>query len=191
MAALPKMFADKVVHMKKGDVAGPIRAPNGLHIIKLVDIKGEQAKQLVQLTHVKHILLKSEPGVSSRQLEAKLENLALQIKRGQSFEAMAKKFSDDVNSAKKGGDIGWVHQGETVPEFEKVYSKLKIGQLSKPVKSGFGWHLIKVVGRKQVDDSKAFEKQQVRQALYQRKFQEAVNNWLAQLRGSSYIKVMG
>lgn len=189
LASLPKMFADKVVMMKVGQVAGPIRAANGLHIIKLVAIKGEQAHKLVTLTHAQHILLKVEPGMSSEQVKHKLQTLALQIKRGRKFEEIAKKFSDDVSNAAKGGDLGWVHKGETVPEFEKAYEKLALGQVSQPVKTAFGWHLIKVLARKDIDDSKAFEKQQVKQALYQRKFQEGVANWMQQLRANSYIKI--
>lgn len=190
LAALPKMFSKQVVSMKAGEIAGPLRAPNGLHIIKLVATKGqEQAKRYVTLTRVKHILLKVGPGVPSEQVETKIKNLALQIKRGRKFEDIAKNFSDDIGSAKQGGDLGWVHKGETVPEFEKTFQKLKEGQVSQPVKSGFGWHIIMVVGRKKVDDSVAYQKQQVRQALFHRKFQEAVANWLQQLKAGSYVQV--
>ena len=189
LAALPKMFAARVVSMKQNDIAGPIRASNGLHIIKLVAVSGDLKKQIVTLTNVKHILLKSELGLSSQQNKLKITNLAKQIKNGHNFEKLAKKYSDDKISAKKGGSLGWLHKGETVPEFEQAFEGLKIGQISQAIKTTYGWHLIKVVARKQIDDSSSFKKQRVKQELYQRKFTEAVNNWLQQLRANSYVKV--
>jgi peptidyl-prolyl cis-trans isomerase SurA len=190
LAALPKIFADSVRKMKVGEVAGPIRAPNGYHIIQLADIKGEEPKKIVTLTHVRHILLKSQPGISSEQQEKRLNNIAQQIKHGSSFEKIARSVSDDKASAVKGGDLGWLHKGETVPAFEKAYEKLKKGELSSPIKSQYGWHLIQVLGTKEIDDTKAYQRQQVKEALYQRKFHEAVQNWLQVLRANAYVKVM-
>tara|TARA_B110000879_G_scaffold206985_1_gene289906 strand:- start:98 stop:1372 length:1275 start_codon:yes stop_codon:yes gene_type:complete len=188
LAALPQMFAERVVSMKKGEITGPIRAANGLHMIKVTDIKGDFSPQMVTLFHVKHILLKSETGVSSEQQKQTLNGLAKQLKQGKTFEELAKKYSKDFASAKQGGDLGWLHKGETVPEFERAFEALKSGQLSAPVKSSYGWHLIKLVGRKQVDDSKAFQKQKIKQALYQRKFGQAVEEWLVQLKAGAYVK---
>ncbi len=189
LAALPKMFAELAVSMKKNEIAGPIRASNGLHIIKLVAISGEAKKQIVTLTHVKHILLKSEIGLSDKQNKAKIIRLESKLKSGQSFESLAKKYSADKISAKQGGSLGWLHKGETVPEFERAFEGLKVGQISQAIKTPYGWHLIKVIARKKIDDSKSFQKQRVKQELYQRKFTEAVNHWLQQLRANSYVKV--
>lgn len=189
IAELPEMFAKKVQGMKAGDIEGPIRAPNGLHIIKLVEVKDKAAKQLVKLTHVRHILLKTEAGESEKNVEARLQTIALQIKRGRSFADLAKQFSMDVQSAAKGGDIGWVHKGEVVPQFEEAMDKLKPGQMSAPVKTDFGYHLIKVEGRKEIDDSKAYQREVIRQGLYRRKFYDAVQNWVQQLRANSYVSI--
>lgn len=189
LAGLPEMFASRVVKMKAGDIEGPIRAPNGFHIIKLVEVKGDTAKQMVMLTRARHILLKVDPGASSEQVEQRLKTIALQIKRGQSFASMAKQFSVDTHSAKDGGELGWVHRGELVTEVEKVMDKLKPGQMSDPIKSDNGWHLIKVEARKNIDDSKAYQREQVKQELYQRRFYEAVQNWLQQLKANSYVKI--
>lgn len=103
---------------------------------------------------------------------------------------MAKKYSLDTNSAVKGGDLGWITPGEVVPEFEKTMEKLPLNQVSQPVKTQFGWHLIEVLERKQQDDSVAFKKQQVRQYLHQRKFAEAVQNWQQHIRTDAYVNVV-
>ena len=190
LASMPSMFVNVVVNMKKGDIAGPIRAPNGFHIIKLEELKGEMGKQLVTLTNVKHILLKVEPGVSSQERQKEIIKIYQQINRGSTFSQMAKKFSMDKKSAKDGGSLGWVHKGELVPKFEEAMDKLKVGELSKPIKTNYGWHLIKVVKRKQIDDSRVYQRQMVQEQLYQRQFSVAVQQWLQQLRASAYIKVM-
>ena len=103
---------------------------------------------------------------------------------------MAKQYSVDAASAIKGGDLGWVTPGELVPEFEKVMDSLALHQVSHPVKTVFGWHLIEVLERKKVDDSVSYQRQQVRQFLQQKKFTEAVQNWQQHLRTDAYIKIM-
>lgn len=188
LSSLPHMFSDKIITMKKGAVVGPIRAANGLHIIKLLDIKGGAPAQMITVSHVKHILLKPTAETPSLVQKKKLEALLVKINHGDSFEALAKQFSDDLGSAKVGGDLGWVHQGETVPEFEQSFTQLKPGSVSAPVKSAFGWHLIKLIGHKQIDNTKNNQKQQVKQALYQQKFNEALENWLQHVRASAYIQ---
>lgn len=190
LAALPKQFATQLENMEAGAVVGPIRAPNGYHVLQLVAIKGDATSQPVTLTHVRHLLLKVTPGTSSQEVKQKIDSLALQIKRGRAFETLAEKFSDDSVSAAKGGDLGWLHTNETDPNFEQAYKTLAVGKISKPVKTNFGWHLIKVEGRKQVTDDNSYQKQQVRQALYQRKFAEAATQWVQQLRANAYVKVL-
>lgn len=190
LAGLPKMFADKVVNMKKGDIAGPIRAPNGFHVIKLMNIKGQQTKKMVWLSNVRHILLTVDNGMSSQDVRKKIYKIYKQIKAGKSFAQMAKKYSVDPKSAPKGGELGWIHDGETVPMFELVMNKLKVGEVSEPVRTSVGWHLIKVEARKKIDDTKVYQRQLVKQQLYQRKFLAAVQNYLQQLRANSYVKVM-
>lgn len=189
LAALPEVFAKAVVKMKAGDVYGPIRTPNGFHLIKLVATKGENTKHFVNLTHVRHILLKTDAVNTSDVIKKKLQQIRQRILKGEKFGDLAKQHSKDLGNATKGGDLGWVHPGELVPNFEQNMDKLKAGQVSLPVETQFGWHLIQVVGRKKIDDSESFKKQQVRQLLYQRKFNQAVQNWLQQMRASAYIKV--
>lgn len=190
LAQLPELFAQKAISMKPGQIAGPLRAGNGFQLIKLLAVNAETSHHLVTKTHVRHILLKQDPGTTATEAQKKAYNLYQQIKGGKSFDAMAKHYSLDGSSAIKGGDLGWVSAGELVPAFEKTMNTLPLHQVSKPVKTGFGWHLIEVLERKQVDDSNAFQRQKVTQYLQQRKFSEVVQNWLQHLRADAYIKIM-
>ena len=191
LAELPELFAKKVVNMQEGQVVGPLRAGNGYHLIKLVSVQGNNnGKHEVIKTHVRHILLKQDGSVTPAETEKQANNLYQQLKSGKPFELMAKQYSVDVTSAVKGGDLGWVNPGELVPEFEKVMDKLPLHVVSRPVKTGYGWHLIEVLERKKEDDSEAFKRQQVRQFLQQRKFMEAVQNWQQHVRAQAYVQIM-
>lgn len=190
LAELPDIFAKEVVHMKVGQVAGPLRAGNGFQLIKLIAIGGDNQKHEVVKTHVRHILLKQDASTTSAEAQRQVYNLYQQLKSGKDFAVMAKQYSLDVTSAINGGDLGWVTPGELVPQFEKMMDSLPLHTVSKPVKTVFGWHLIEVLERKKVDDSASFQRQQVRQYLQQKKFSEAIQNWQQHLRTDAYIKIM-
>lgn len=190
LAELPDLFAQEVVKMKVGDVRGPLRAGNGLQLIRLVEAKGAVMHHEVTKYHVRHILLKPDIGTLPAEVKKQAFNIYQQIKSGKSFAKLAKQHSLDVASGRKGGDLGWVGPGEVVPEFEKAMMSLPLHVVSKPVKSAFGWHIIEVLEHKTVDDSHSFKRQQVLQFLQQKKFVEAVQNWKQHLRGDSYIKIM-
>lgn len=190
LAELPEIFSKEVIHMKAGQVAGPIRAGNGFQLIKLIAIGGTNEKHVITQTHVRHILLKPDASMLPSEALKQANNIYQQLKAGKDFTLMAKQYSVDSGSAVKGGDLGWVNPGELVPEFEKTMNDLAINKISQPVKTQFGWHLIQVLARKQKDDSQAFKKQQVRQFLQQRKFAEAVQNWQQHIRGEAYINIL-
>lgn len=190
LAELPEVFANEVVRMKAGDVAGPIRTGNGFQLIKLVSINENKEHHEVTKTHVRHILLKQDANTTSAEADKKINNLYQQLKSGKDFAKMAKKYSLDAASAVKGGDLGWVASDELVPSFAKAMAALPLHTVSKPVKSPFGWHLIEVLERKTVDDSELFKRQQVRQFLHQRKFAEAVQNWQQHIRTDSYVNIL-
>lgn len=190
LAELPELFANEVVKMKVGQVTGPLRAGNGFQLIKLVSIGGDNQHHIITKTHVRHILLKPDPSMLPADAKKQVQNIYQQIKAGKDFALMAKQYSLDSASAVKGGDLGWVSPGVLVPEFEKAMDKLAVNEISHPVKSQFGWHLIQVLGRKQEDDSEAFKTQQVRQFLQQRKFAEAVQNWQQHIRTDAYINIL-
>nr|WP_231852390.1 peptidylprolyl isomerase [Legionella micdadei] len=190
LAELPEVFAKRVVSMSVGQVTGPIRTGNGFQLIKLIAVNGGEQRHEVTKTHVRHILVKPDASTTEDEAMKQANNLYQQIKAGKDFALLAKQYSLDAASAIKGGDLGWVNPGELVPEFEKAMDNLPIHQVSKPVKSVFGWHLIEVLERKKIDDSLAFKRQQVRQFLQQRKFTEAVQNWQQHVRADSYVNIL-
>lgn len=190
LAELPEIFAERVVNMHSGEVAGPLRAGNGYQLIKLVSAKGRDDHHEVNKTHVRHILIKADASTTAEDANKQINNLYQQIKAGKDFGMMAKQYSVDASSAVKEGDLGWVTSDELVPAFAEAMDKLPLHQVSKPVKTAFGWHLIEVLERKKVDDSKAFKRQQVKQFLHQRKFNEAVQNWQQHLRADAYVNIV-
>lgn len=190
LAELPELFASEVVKMKVGDVAGPLRTGNGFQIIKLVATGNNQMHHEVTKTHVRHILLKQDVNMTEAEASRQINNLYEQLKSGKDFAVMARQYSLDRASAVKGGDLGWVSSEELVPAFAETMNALAINTISKPIKTSFGWHLIQVLERKTVDDSEAFQRQQVRQFLHQRKFNEAVQNWQQHMRSSAYVNIV-
>ena len=190
LAELPEVFVNQIVTMKSGEVSEPIRTGNGYQLIKLVSVSGENAHHQVTKTHVRHILLKQEASMTLEEVQKQADNLYQQLKSGKDFADLAKHYSLDVSSAVKGGDLGWVTSGELVPEFEKEMNELAVHQISKPTKSPFGWHIIEVLERKQVDDTASFEREEVRKFLLQRKFTESVQNWLQHVRADAYVKIV-
>lgn len=188
---LPDVYVEQIKKLKAGEIAGPIKAGNGLQVIKLEGISGENGngRHKITTSHTRHILIKQSPGTSAEETKKQAQNLYRQIKGGKDFATLAKKYSYDAISAKKGGDLGWVKPGETVPEFETAMNELKLNSVSEPVKSPFGWHLIQVLERKEIDDSEAFERQQATQMLHQQKFYEALQNWQLQMRNDAFIQV--
>lgn len=188
---LPAVFAARVVHMKAGEISQPIRTGNGFQLIKLVKIGGDDdSHHQVVKTHARHILLKQTPHLTTADAQKQINNLYQQLKSGKDFARMAKLYSLDALSAIKGGDLGWVSSEELVPQFAEAMNNLPLHVISKPIKSPFGWHIIEVLERKTVDDSDAYQRQQARQVLQQRKFTDAVQNWQQHLRTESYIKIL-
>jgi peptidyl-prolyl cis-trans isomerase SurA len=190
LAELPEVFAKRVVSMKAGEVAGPLRTGNGLQLIKLVSVSSQDKHHEVMKTHARHILVKSDASTTEEQARKHIDNLYEQLKSGKSFAALAKKHSKDLGSAVDGGDLGWVTPEELVPAFSEVMTALPLKTVSRPIKTGFGWHLIEVIERKSIDDSEAYQRQQVRLLLHQRKFMEAVESWQQQVRSTSYIHIL-
>jgi len=190
LAELPEIFAKKIARMKAGEVSAPIRTGNGFQLLKLVSVSHADTHHEVSKTHVRHILVKQDASMTEVQAEKQIENLYQQLKSGKSFAEVAKQHSMDVGSASNGGDLGWVTPEELLPAFSEVMTALAVNTISKPVKTGFGWHLIEVLERKAIDDSDAFQRQQVRQYLHQRKFGEAIESWQQHVRGTSYINIM-
>lgn len=184
---LPNLFVDALSQIRPGETSQVLRSPNGFHILKLLDKRGKEAPLVVQQTHARHILIKVNEAMS----EQDARNRALQIKErldnGVSFEEQARLQSED-GSASRGGDLGWLSPGDTVPEFEKAMDALKPGQISAPVRSPFGWHLIEVLERRNQDVSAERTRLQARQEIRTRKADEAYQEWLRQLRDRAYVE---
>jgi peptidyl-prolyl cis-trans isomerase SurA len=185
---LPELFVEALAKLKPGDVSGVFRSPAGFHVIKLLDMRGAGAPQLVEQAHVRHILIRTNDLVSEDDAKRKLLGLRERIVNGVDFAELARLNSDD-GSASRGGDLGWIYPGDTVPEFERGVAELKIGEVSQPVKTPFGWHLIQVLERRTADVSTDRKRVEARKALLERKGDEAYQEWLRQLRDRAYVEV--
>ena len=185
---LPNIFSEAVAKMQPGEIAPVLRSPNGFHLVKLVSKRGGAAMPAVQQTHVRHILIKVNEVVSENEARHKLEGLIDRIRHGEKFAELARLFSQD-GAATKGGDLGWIYPGDTVPDFERAMDKLKPGEVSEPVRSPFGYHLIEVLERRVQDISTERKRAAARQTLRERKMDEAYQDWLRQARDRAYVEV--
>jgi len=186
LARLPAIFIDAVKPLKPGDVSGVLRSPAGFHIVRVNDRRGNNSPVLVSQTHARHILIKTSEVVSENEAKDRLLKLKERIDNGANFAELARLQSEDA-SASRGGDLGWLSPGDTVPEFEKAMDALKPGHVSDPVRSPFGWHLIEVLERRSQDMSQQQHRMQVRLALRQQKADEAYQEWVRQLRDKAFV----
>jgi peptidyl-prolyl cis-trans isomerase SurA len=186
-ARLPVVFVDAAKAMKPGDISPVLRSPGGFHIVKLVDVRNRNAPTVVEQTHVRHILIRVNEITAENEAKVKIERVRDRIETGAKFEEQAKLNSEDASSA-KGGDLGWVNPGDTVPEFEQAMNKLAIGQVSQPVRTPFGWHLITVEGRRSQDISLDRKREVARTAIRQRKSDEEFAEFVRQTRDRAYVE---
>jgi peptidyl-prolyl cis-trans isomerase SurA len=186
---MPELFTTALRPMKPGSVSEVLRSPAGFHILKLLDRRGGAASAPVEQTHARHILIRTGEQVSESEARRRLVDLRERIVTGgQEFAALAKLHSDDT-SAGRGGDLGWIYPGDTVPEFERAMQALKPGELSPPVRSPFGWHLIQVIERRMAAESEERRRLEARNAIRARKADDAYDDWLRQLRDSTYVEL--
>ncbi len=185
---LPELFVEALAKLKPGEVSNVLRSPAGFHVLKLVETRGAGAPLLVEQAHVRHILVRTNDLVSEDDAKRKLRNLRDRIVNGVNFSELARLNSDD-GSASRGGDLGWIYPGDTVPEFERAFMDLKPTEVSPPVKTPFGWHLIQVLERRTADMSSERRRLEARKALLDRKGDEAYQEWLRQLRDRAYVEL--
>jgi peptidyl-prolyl cis-trans isomerase SurA len=185
---LPDLFAEALREMTPGEVSPVLRSPAGFHVVKLVGRRGAGEAASVTQTRARHILLKTSEVVSEEDARRRLQGLRERITAGADFAALARLNSEDGTAA-LGGDLGWVYSGDTVPEFERAMNALKPGELSDVVRTPFGFHLIRVEARRAADVSLERRRQQARQALRERKADEAFQEWLRQLRDRTYVEL--
>ena len=184
---LPDLFVDAVIKLKPGAVSPLLRSPAGFHLLKLNEVRGAGATFMVEQNRVRHILARPNDLVSESEAQRKLANLRERIVNGVDFAEMAKLNSDD-GSAQRGGDLGWIYPGDTVPEFEQAMRQLKVGEVSQPVKSPFGYHLIQVLERRTEDMSADRKRLEARRTLREKKSDEAYQEWLRQMRDRAYVE---
>ena len=187
-ARLPTIFADTVRSMKVGDVSPVMRSAAGFHILKLLDKRSRNEPAVVNQTHARHILIRVNEITSESDGKIKIERLKDRLDTGAKFEDLAKLYSEDATAA-KGGDLGWLNPGDVVPAFEDAMNRLATKQVSAPVRTTFGWHLIEVLERRKQDVTADRERVQAQLAIRQRKSDEAFDDWVRQTRDRAYVEV--
>lgn len=186
-ARLPALFAEAVRTMKKDQTSKIMRSPAGFHILKLYDSRSRNAPKVVEQTHARHILARVSETTSEEDAKQKIERAMHRLEAGEPFETVARLMSEDASSS-RGGDLGWINPGDTVPDFERAMDALQPGQRSELVRTPFGWHLVEVLERRQQDVTEERQREQARQALRQRKSDEAFEDFLRQTRDRAYVE---
>lgn len=204
----PDLFLEATRGLKEGQVSDIVQSGNGFHILKVLttgpssapatslpaptapqqpETQASGGQMLVTQTHARHILIKPSQVLTDEQAKQRLQLVRERLRHGEDFAELARSFSEDT-TAPLGGDLGWLTPGETVPAFERAMDNLQPGEISEPVQSQFGWHLIQVVERRTRDMEDEFKRMQARQILFQRRVEPAMEDWLSQLRGEAYIE---
>ena len=187
-ARLPTVFADTVREQKVGTVSGVLRSAAGFHIVKLLEKRNHDDATLVDQTHARHILVRVNELTSEAEAKAKIERMKDRLDSGANFADLAKLNSEDASAA-KGGDLGWLSAGDTVPEFDEAMKKLQPNQISPPVRTSFGWHLIQVLERRKQDVTIDRARSEAQTAIRQRKADEAFQDWVRQVRDKAFVEI--
>ena len=174
--------------MKPGDVSPVLRSAAGFHIVKLIDKRGRDQSTVVEQTHARHILIRVNELMSEADAKVKIERIKDRLDSGVRFDEQAKLNSEDATAA-KGGDLGWINPGDTVGEFQEAMNKLAIDQISGPVRSPFGWHLIQVLERRKQDVTAERGRAEAQLAIRQRKADELFQDWVRQTRDRAYVEI--
>ena len=185
----PDIFAKAAAKLRPGQISAPIRSEAGFHILKLLDRQGASLADTVVQTLVRHIIVKPEAGQTEAQVIAQMRGLKADIQSGKiSFEEAASKYSQD-GSALKGGSLGWSEPGQFVPEFENAMNTLPAGQISEPISSRFGIHLIEVQERQRVRVDAKQQRELARRALQQEKGEENYKTWAEGVRARAFVEL--
>ena len=187
-AELPSLFADAVLDMKVGEVSDPLKSGAGFHILKLIDKRGNTVKFLDQ-TLARHILVQPSEIRTENQAEKLINSIYQRLVEGEDFKQLARQFSEDPGSKMDGGELGWSNPGDYDPAFEQTLNATEIGQLSEPVKSSFGWHIIEVMDRRNEDVSQEEQKNRAYQIIFKRKFEQELQSTLIELRAEAYVDI--
>ena len=185
----PTLFVESTQNLMRGDVSAPVRSGAGFHILKVLEKKqSEMSSALITQTRARHILLRLSKDLNENAARNSLLNLKRRIQAGTDFADLARQFSQD-GSAQAGGDLGWASPGQFVPEFEEVMARLRPGQVSEPLVSRFGVHLIQVMERRDVPLTLREQREMVRNQLREKKADELFTSWVEELRGRAYVEL--
>ncbi|OLU12891.1 peptidylprolyl isomerase SurA [Pseudomonas sp. PA1(2017)] len=188
-AQLPPPFDSMISAMAVGDVTEPIRTPGGFILLKVLEKRGGEAAAVRDEVNVRHILIKPSEIRTDAEAKVLAERLYQRIESGEDFAELAKNFSEDPGSALNGGSLSWIDPNALVPEFREVMNNTASGEVSKPFKSQFGWHVLQVMGRRATDSSEQVREQQALNLLRNRKYEEELQTWLRQIRDEAYVEI--
>lgn len=185
---IPPAFLALLKDIAIGQTSKPIRSPNGFHIIKINNKRSADSTLIVEQTHARHILIKLNEVVSEQEAKQKMDGLKERLDNGADFAELAQQYSED-GSANSGGDLGWVNPGDTVPEFETAMNALAPQEISQPIRSPFGWHIIQVLERRKQDMTDQAARIQARKEIFSRKVEEAYEDWIHELRDRAFVEL--
>lgn len=184
---LPSLFSDVAPGLAAGQTADPIRSDSGYHLIYMAEKRG--GEQVVAQTEARHILIKPSEIMTDEQARELVVELRARAESGEDFGELAREYSEDIGSAAEGGELGWTSPGQMVPEFDKAMAATAVDQISEPVKTQFGWHIIQVEGRRQQDMTSEAIRAQAMNYLHDRKYQEELDAWLRQIRDEAFVDI--
>ena len=186
---LPTFLSDVVARLKPGEVSEPLRTPTGYHIVRLNDERGGAAAQtVVDQVHVRHILMKTNELADDATVKQKLTALRERVLKGEDFAGLAQTLSEDPTTAAEGGDLGWSTADAFVPDFAQALTQLKDGEISEPVHTQYGWHIMQMLGHRRFDNSDEMKRRQAIEAIRAGKADEETELWLRRLRDDAYVE---
>jgi peptidyl-prolyl cis-trans isomerase SurA len=184
----PDLFRVAADPLQRGQYSAVLKSPAGYHIVTVIDKRGAQ-QMLIKQRHVRHILIKPSEILTLEDAKQQADDLHQRLVKGADFAELAKTYSEDVGSARNGGDLTWVGTGEMVPSFEEMMLKTPINQISPVFESQFGWHILQVLGEREQDMSEAYKRNLARQALYARQFEDEKSSWTRELRAEAFVQI--
>jgi peptidyl-prolyl cis-trans isomerase SurA len=187
---LPTFLSSLILGLKPGQVGAPVRSPTGFHIVKLNQIRTQEKKEIVEQIHVRHILLKTNALQDDATVRQRLEQIRQRILHGESFAVAAAAASQDPGSASEGGDLGWQSPDVYTPRFAAAVAQLKVGEISQPFQTQFGWHIVQLLGRRNHDETQEVKRLNAMEAIRASKADEDTELWLQELRDDAYVKVL-
>ena len=190
-AELPTFMTNVIPRLHPGEVSSVVRTPSGFHIFKLNKVRRNEKKDIIEQVHVRHILLVPNALQDNATVRERLEKIRKSILSGKDkFSVVAASVSKDPGSASKGGDLGWESPNSFTPKFAAAIAKLKVGQISQPFRSRYGWHIVQLLGRRHYDETKEMKRLHAMEAIRASKAEEDTQLWLQRLRDKAYVKVL-